>query len=315
MIEQPHSPSIRQQAIEWLVRSQSGTFSAAERQRFEQWLEADPLHRRTYEQVANVWQDLPCPQAELFVARQKANRLRFLMMACAASLVLAAGLSANEGWPLVDDSRVRTGKGELLQVTLADGSYVELNSNTELAVHYGWSERSLELVRGEALFSVAPGKLRPFSVAAGGGRLRDIGTRFDVSVAASANRISVLDGAIELSLPASGEQRQTGAGQMMTYNAATVLSEPASADVRVFTAWRQHKLVFRNTLLSEVIVELARYHPVHFRLVDSSVGRLTLGGVFDNNDLERFLTTLAEVLPVEIKRDKNGDVLIDRRRS
>jgi transmembrane sensor len=40
-----------------------------------------------------------------------------------------------------------------------------------------------------------------------------------------------------------------------------------------------------------------------------------LEGVFDSNDLERFFATLEAVLLVDIKRDKNGDVLIDRRSS
>lgn len=313
MIEQPPSPHIRQQAIDWLVRQQSGTFSVSERQEFEQWLAADSSNRRIYEQVERAWGALPCPQAELSVARNKTNRLRQpLMLACAASLLLAAGLAINEGRPLIDDSVFRTAKGELRQITLADGSLIELNSDTELAVHYSWRGRSLELVRGEALFSVAPGKLRPFEVSAGGGRLRDIGTRFDVAVGPSANRISVLDGAIHLSLPATGEQRQTEAGQMMTYNAATVLSEPVAADVKVFAAWRERKLIFRNTPLSEVVRELERYHPVHVHLADSGLNGLTLGGVFDSSDLERFLATLEAVLPVEIKRDKNGDVWINR---
>lgn len=319
MIEQPHSSTIRQQAIDWLVRKQSGVFAIAERQRFERWLAADPLHRRIYEQVERAWGGLPCPQVELSAARKKRSRLRLfsrsLAMASAASLLFAVGLGIREGWPLVDGSVLQTAKGELRQITLADGSLVELNSDTELVVHYSWLSRSLELVRGEALFSVAPGKLRPFEVSAGGGRLRDIGTRFDVVVGPSANGISVLEGAIDLSLPATGEQRQTEAGQMMTYNAATVLSEPAAADVKTFAVWRNRKLIFRNAQLSEVVRELERYHPVHFHLVDPSLAFLPLGGVFDNNDLERFLSTLEAVLPVDIKRGKNGDVLIDRRRS
>ncbi|TAN71497.1 MAG: FecR family protein [Methylobacter sp.] len=319
MIEQPQSTTIRQQAIDWLVRKQSGAFAVAERQRFEQWLAADPLHRRIYEQVERVWLGLPCPQAELSAARKKTSRLRLLpkslVLASAASLLFAVGLGIREGWPLVDGRVLQTAKGELRQITLSDGSLVDLNSDTELAVHYGWLGRSLELVRGEALFSVAPAKLRPFEVSAGGGKLRDIGTRFNVAIGPSANRISVLEGAIVLNLPATGEQRQTKSGQMMTYNAVTVLSEPVAADVKTFAVWRNRKLIFRNTPLSEVVRELERYHPVHVRLIDPSLGGLTLGGVFDNNDLDRFLTTLEAVLPVDIKRDKNGDVMIKRRRS
>ncbi len=318
MIEQPYS-NIRQQAINWVVRKQSGTFSSAERQKFKQWLAADPLHYRIYEQVERVWFDLPYPQTELSVARKKPNRLRVplksLIFASTVSVLFVLGLSIREGWPLIDNQVFQTAKGELRQITLNDNSLVELNSDTKLIVHYGLLGRSLELVYGEALFSVAPAKLRPFEVLAGGGKLRDIGTRFDVAIGSLANRISVLEGAIILDLPVTGEQRQTKSGQIMTYNAATVLSEPTTVDVNIITAWRNHKLIFRNTELSEVIKELERYHPVHVRLVEPSLGRVTLGGIFDNNDLDRFLITLEAVLPVNITRDKNGDVMINRRKS
>ncbi|MDD2864403.1 MAG: FecR family protein [Methylococcales bacterium] len=320
MIKQQQSSTIRQQAIDWLVRKQSGTFAVAERQRFEQWLAADSLHRRIYEQVERVWLDLPYPQTELSTARKKSSWLSVLprnlvLASAAASLLCAIGLGTREGWPLIDGRVFQTAKGELQQITLSDNSLIELNSDTQLAVHYSWFGRSLELVRGEALFSVAPGKLRPFEVSAGGGKLRDIGTRFDVAIGSSANKISVLEGAIDLNLLATGEQRQTKAGQVITYNAATILSEPIAADVQTFAAWRNHKLIFRNTKLSEVIKELERYHPVHIRLADSSLGGLTLGGIFDNNDLGRFLSTLEAVLPVDIKREKNGDVMINHSKS
>lgn len=319
MIEQLDSNAVRRQAIAWLVSKQSGAFSAEERQAFERWLAADPDHSRIYRQIEAAWMGLPCPSIELAAARKKDRRLwrhsQRLALAIAASMALAVGLCAWEGWPLADNSVFRTAKGERRNITLADGSSVELNSDSELAVYYSWRGRSLALLRGEALFGVAPGKLRPFEVTAGGGRIRDIGTRFDVVVGASQNRVSVLEGAIDLRLAATGDQRQTLAGQAITYNAVTVLSEPEAADVKALTAWHTGKLIFRNTPLSEVLNKLERYHPVHFRLAEPSLAFLPLGGVFDNNDLERFLVTLEAVLPVDIKRDKNGDVLIDRRRS
>lgn len=319
MTELSDSNNVRQQAIAWLVSQQSGTFSAAERLEFERWLAANPEHERVYRQIAAVWEGLPNPRIELSAARKSRGRWLLrnyqLGLGVAAGLLLAVGLGIWEGWPLVDDSVFRTAKGESRQITLGDGSLVELNSDSELALHYDWDGRRLELLRGEALFNVAPGKLRPFEVVAGGGRIRDIGTRFDVSVGSTQNRISVLEGAIDLRLSATGEQRQTRAGQAMTYNSATVLSEPVVADVKALTAWRSGKLIFRNTPLAEVIRELERYHSVHFRLVDPSLAFLPLGGVFDNKDLERFLATLEVVLPVDVKRAKNGDVLIDRRRS
>jgi len=72
-------------------------------------------------------------------------------------------------------------------------------------------------------------------------------------------------------------------------------------------------LAYRFTDDHTVVVKRVDPAPAPIiRLADSSLNSLALGGVFDSNDLERFLTTLEAVLPVEVKRDNNGDVLINR---
>ena len=63
----------------------------------------------------------------------------------------------------------RTGTGEQKRVTLADGSVVELNTRTSLSVHFTATQRRLDLIDGEACFSVASDTQRPFIVAAAKG--------------------------------------------------------------------------------------------------------------------------------------------------
>jgi transmembrane sensor len=308
------SDAIRGQAIAWLVRRQSGALSPDEQRAFERWL-AVPEHRQTFERVAAAWEALPDPGAALASARRKPRRGRFRhALACVACLVLALGLCVLEGWPLYDEAVWKTAKGELKIIVLNDGSRVELNSDSELAVRYGIQQRRLELRRGEALFAVSPLKWRPFEVYAGGAVLHDIGTRFDVSLFADRSRLAVSAGAVEVVVDATGERRRTDAGQSLFYNGATVLSEPTATDVDALLAWREHRLVFRNVPLVEALKELERYQPVRFRIPDPAVARLPLGGVFGNEDLETFLTVLVQVLPVEATSSKNGEITIERRR-
>ena len=64
----------------------------------------------------------------------------------------------------VYETVAKTTVGERRTVKLPDGSSVELNTASELAVRYTASARAIRLTRGEAYFTVASDPQRPFSV-------------------------------------------------------------------------------------------------------------------------------------------------------
>jgi ferric-dicitrate binding protein FerR (iron transport regulator) len=74
----------------------------------------------------------------------------------------------------------RTGKGALQSLTLADGSSVTLNTDSELHVQASGATRSVRLIHGEALFTVKHDPGRLFEVALGNIRVKDIGTEFSI---------------------------------------------------------------------------------------------------------------------------------------
>lgn len=312
------SDGIRERALYWLVRVHSGEMSAAERAAFERWLAARREHRQAYEAICVAWSDLPRPEAELTAARHYVRRRGFSRRAwstaVAAVLVLAVGLSALDGWPPSGSGVYRTAQGERRTVILPDGTQVELNSDTVLALCYGWFSRSVELERGEAFFSVAPWKFRPFEVRALGGSIRDIGTRFDVDLRPASVRVAVLEGAVRIRLADAGNERQVNEGQMVRYSATGELSETEPADLAAATAWREGKLIFRATPLSTVFAELGRYHSVAVHIADPALEQLPLSGVFKADDLPLFLATLEAALPVRTKLGEDGRVVVERRK-
>ena len=74
---------------------------------------------------------------------------------------------------------------------LPDGSIVELDAQSEIAVNFEPSVRRVELVRGEALFKVQKDPNRPFIVRAGGVEVRAVGTAFDVRLGSAAVEVFV----------------------------------------------------------------------------------------------------------------------------
>ncbi|MGR9052036.1 MAG: FecR family protein, partial [Gammaproteobacteria bacterium] len=310
------SSKVRSQALAWLVRQRSGRFTASDRAEFERWLNQNPEHAQVFAALRNAWEKLPRPKAELVAARRKRahrnNFYRYTTAAVLGLLFVAVEFSSHEGWPILEQTGYRTAKGERRRLSMADGSEIELNTGTELSVRYGLFSRTLELIRGEALFNVAPGKWRPFEVIAGGGRIRDLGTRFDVVLSEKANRITVLDGVVKLKLADNGEKRRAKAGQTLTYNALSILSEPGKADLDIALAWQHGKLIFRNEPLERVLAEMERYHSVRFVIAGNGLKLKPISGIFESADLEQFLATLEIVLSAQIRRIDEHTIAIKR---
>ena len=83
---------------------------------------------------------------------------------------------------------------------LADGSRIELNTDTRLTVSYTPAERVIYLKHGEAHFVVVSDKHRPFVVYTDIGAVRAVGTAFRVRVLEADVEVTVADGIVDLDL-------------------------------------------------------------------------------------------------------------------
>ncbi|GAB1395071.1 hypothetical protein MASR1M60_32350 [Rhodocyclaceae bacterium] len=79
---------------------------------------------------------------------------------------------------------------------------------------------------------VAADRQRPFEVAAGGGIVRDIGTRFEVDAGRERTQVIVAEGMVEIDLRASDTLEEVGAGETAEYDGRTV-----SARRRAWPRW------------------------------------------------------------------------------
>ena len=87
-----------------------------------------------------------------------------------------------------------TGIGELQTHTLADGSVIRINTNSQVKVNFNADARSIRLLRGEAHFEVSHNRRWPFDVYAGIGRVKAVGTAFSVRLMLIASRLLFLKG-------------------------------------------------------------------------------------------------------------------------
>ncbi|MBK1838759.1 FecR domain-containing protein, partial [Azospirillum sp. YIM B02556] len=224
--------------------------------------------------------------------------------------LLAAGLAAAAvfGPAMLDrlGSDYSTASGERRVVTLADGSQVQLNTDSAISVDFSGSGRRVTLRRGEAFFSVTADRSRPFEVTAMGAVTRVVGTRFAVRRMDEATRVVVEEGIVEVHCPAGLAASEDGvrltAGEAARYEPGTCPTRENGVDVARATAWRDGRVVFDGRSLREVVGELNRYRSGPIILLDAELAQRRVTGVFDIRDPDRALSAIEQVLPVSVHR-------------
>jgi len=302
------------QAIDWLLRIRSENCTETERRAFKTWLEESPSHGQAYETARAQWEWMEPFKTMNFPARDAALRYRkkpsrrSLIYSAAASLLLALGLTAflPNGWLGIPQTYIAE-KGGRQTVALSDGSSIELNTESEVRVHFNRWQRSVDMIKGEAFFTVAHDAERPFEIRAGSGRIRDIGTAFEVYIKPEQVIVAVLEGIVEVQ--ALGK-RELKAGQQLAFNNSGAFQALQDQDVAGLTAWRQGNLVFRNRRLDDVIAEVGRYHDTRIRLQNQNLGKLRVSGTFHTAELGGTLNAIAAILPVNIDRIDTHEIVL-----
>ncbi|WP_231890305.1 FecR family protein [Methylomonas methanica] len=314
------SPSARDQAIAWLLRLRDAPADAQSRRAFAAWLAVDPAHQTAYRQVQAQWDWMEPLKQQNFQARDAAllyrppphasSRRKWLIYGAAATVLLGVGFAifSPQGWYGLPHS-YNTAKGQRQVVALSDGSELELNTDTEVRVHFNHGQRQVELIRGEAFFKVIHDNERPFSVQAGNLRVRDIGTAFDVYKQADRVSVAVQEGVVEMA--GQGESRELKAGQQLAYGDDERFVPATTNDIATATAWRQGKLIFNGRRLAEVLAEIGRYHEVQIRLPDPKLAELRVNGSFRTEQLDGMLNAVATLLPISVKRIGEREIVLE----
>jgi transmembrane sensor len=308
---------IQRQASEWLARFDGGQVSAADHLAFRIWSGTDPRHQAAYAALEQSWRRLDHLAAVDLEPQRRPRRAR--QVAIAASLLLAASLAVVLSASLFDGANwYVTEIGEQRRVTLADGSSVELNTDTRLRFVQRDGTRLVELDRGEALFDVAPDPAHPFVVRAGDSSARAVGTEFAVQLRGRAVEILVTHGTVEVTRAPTGdapsERTLVTAGQEVAVAAASL--QPAvdvdhTAQERKL-AWRRGMLRFDGETLEQVVAEVGRYTRIHLVVADPELRAMRVGGYFRATDTARFLQMLENNFGVRGRRTASDTIVLER---
>ncbi|QJI45625.1 FecR family protein [Pseudomonas sp. ADAK2] len=276
------------EASGWYFRLQAEDVSASELDAFASWLAQGQAQDDAWQEVRALLGALREPARSIREQEQEQEQARWrkprarqwFEWACAAAVLLMVGTVALQT-PWLDRLRAdyATGTGETRRVELADGSTLQLNTDTAIQIRMSAGERQVRLLRGEAWFEVTKDAARPFVVASGEGWVKVVGTQFSVARRTDETRVQVAEGRVEVSA-GSGEPVYLEPGRAVEYRSRQ-LTTVHGFDPAAGFAWRQRQLVFRQQPLAEVVDELNRYWPGRTLVLGDDLRERQVSGVFD----------------------------------
>ena len=320
-------------AERWYARLMAPHCSLRDKEQFEAWLRLAPENALAYEDTKALWASLGGldedegigpytvsalePDTEPFmghwtdaVARDSRPvppepRNLWLPVGAGLAALLVVGVVI---WPMLKPqvpSIPFTATAAIEDVKLEDGSSVQLDLNTNLAVRIGPDTRDIELKQGRAMFEVAHDAARPFVVDAGAGRITALGTQFQVQREGEKVSVTLLEGSIGIDSAHDSNGQRTlrlVPGQKASYTPTTKSWTVAAVDSAALTSWSQGFHVFSATPLDEAIAEINRYSDIKLKLADSALGKLRLSGSFKLGKGEQIAEALPYALPIKVSR-------------
>lgn len=315
------------EAANWRIRlTEDGLRSSPD---FEQWLQ-DDQNLAAWRQISGGWEmfDGVAHAPAMIEARHAAVRdaeqagrgiatpktRRWAALAAAAVVACAAGYGSYLWWNSPDD--YSTARGERRVITLADGSRLSLDSDTEVTVRYRAHERALHLLKGQARFDVAHDKTRPFSVIAGRQKVIATGTAFNIDMAGPKVLVTLIEGrVIVLEQDQDSSQplwaTQMTAGQQLA--AGTRGPEVSTANLARATAWTSGQIMFDDEPLSSVADRVNRYGNPQVVILDPQVGALKISGVLNAGDTLGFVEIVTHYLPVRAVSEGANTIALESR--
>ena len=197
--------------------------------------------------------------------------------------------------------------GKTSEILLSDGTKVIMNAGSRLAYPdlFTGDTREVFLV-GEAYFEIKHDEKHPFVVQVNDLRIKDLGTRFNVSAYPT-------DGSIETVL-AEGKVsiRQNNAGlftsdtelipgQLASFNRQSGHISIKTVDVDDYMLWTQGMMKFETVDLSRIIKKLERYYNIRFEYNNPLLGTVQISGKLEmKQDRKEVLERIARTASVRI---------------
>jgi len=309
---------IETEATIFLRRQHYEEWSQADVVRLSDWLAESASHQAAYWRLKAAWDQTERlaalhPGSFRRSSTQKSGMLPTIAKSIVGIAAIAAVVAAVGFWGQSDGQLYTTGVGGRTTIRLADGSELDLGTDSEIRTHFDANRRAVDVLKGEVFFHITHNEAQPFVVSVGSNRVVDVGTEFLVRKTPEKVQVSLIEGEARF----EAADMWSAAHSVMLHPGDVALATATSFDVSRKSdrelsdelGWRRGVLVFHDTRLGDAIAEFNRYNGVKMAVSDPKIAALTINGTFRTNGFEQFARVARDVFGLRIDRSDEGIVL------
>ena len=202
--------------------------------------------------------------------------------------------------------KITNPSGVRSQVILPDGSNVWLNAESTITFKVPFDKKSRDVsLTGEAYFDVQKNPGVPFVVSTGVVNVRVLGTKFNYRAFENEKNIEIVLAEGKVSFNTDGEKRENevimNPGDRAVFDKTSNHTKVTNENIEKYIAWHTGKLIFDETLMPEVAVQIGRWFGVDVVIADSKINNYRITTTFENESLHQVLELLRLSSPLEIK--------------
>jgi transmembrane sensor len=311
-----------ERAADFFARRRFSAWGDQDEIELDAWLAESALHRVAYLRLEGAvarTEHLVAFDPREFAQAEQGRRARILRRRFVIPLLIAASIAliAAFGVPFAvylltpPDRTFSTDVGGRTTLKFADGTEVELNTDTSMRFRMTTMERTVWLDKGEAWFRVAHNATRPFTAVIGTHRVVDIGTEFLIRRDDQNVEVALLNGHAMLKTQGTATTILAPGDDAIATPISTSVKKKTLQELADELAWRHGMLVFRNKSLADVAREINRYNSTKLVIADASIAGIKISTDLRADDYEAFVRVVEMALNLHANREGN-EILITR---
>jgi transmembrane sensor len=298
---------VEARAAAWIIMRRDGDGWTDEDERtLNLWLDESWAHRVTYWRLDAVW-DRADRLGVLHPSEPLRGRFRPMLLKIAASLAVIAVVGAGAAYliPRPEIKTYVTNVGGRELVSFADGTKIELNTDTVVRANMTTAQRTVWLDKGEAYFQVKHDAAHPFVVMVGRQRVTDLGTKFLIRRDADKLKVALVEGRVRFAAAKRAETTLIRGDEAILAADSFSVAKRTTRELSNELGWRRGLLVFRHTTLADAAAEFNRYNLQKIVIGDAAAAETTIDGTFLTNDPGAFTDAAQTVFGLRVQSRGN----------
>ncbi len=208
--------------------------------------------------------------------------------------------------PEIITQNISTPYGGKTQFILPDGSTVWLNSGSSFNYPSRFDGDRIVELSGEAYFKVEKQK-EPFRVKTKYGEVEVLGTEFNVKAYDNETFLTTLEKGSVVFTNKFGKQAKLEPGMQVVFD--SVDFRMRRVETKLYTSWKDGKLIFRDEPLKNIITQLERWYNVEIVLQDDRIKNLKYNGTIEMESFSEVLELIKVTTPIKYSFDRKTRIL------